>query len=40
VARFFSEIHESKLLLERIEDIRVRLLETDDIHERLMAEGG
>jgi hypothetical protein len=34
--RFFTRIPESKLLLERIDDLRNRLLEADGIHERLM----
>jgi len=34
--RFFSRIPESKLLLERIDDLRNRLREADAVHERLM----
>jgi hypothetical protein len=36
VERFFSAIPESKLLLERIDDLRKRTLEVDAAHEKLI----
>jgi len=34
--RFFLEIPESKLLLERIDDLRNRILEAGAVHEKVM----
>lgn len=39
VGRFFSGIPESKMLLERIDDLRNRIREADAAHERLIAKG-
>jgi hypothetical protein len=38
VEKFFSTIPESKLLLERIDDLRDRIIAVEQAHERLLAE--
>ena len=38
VEKFFSTIPESKLLLERIDDLRNRIITVDQAHEQLIAE--